>query len=299
MLGTFRIQRRRALRFGLAALATALAGSVALAAPLRVKDERGVTISLPASPRRILSVAPSNTEILFALGLSKKIVGVTDYCDYPAAAKKKPKVGGMILNMEKIVALKPDLIFAKYDLQKSGIEQMEKLGLRVYAVNPRTVQDTLATVAGIGRATGTEARAKAIVAKMRRELAQAKLVSARDKKHPRVLSIIQSKPLIVAGPKTFMDDAIRRAGAVNVAEDAKEPYAPFSLEAAVSRRPEVLLLSAGVEPRAIVGDPAWRTVPAVRNRRVYAPDLMHILERPCPRLSSAILELAELLHPKK
>jgi iron complex transport system substrate-binding protein len=263
-----------------------------------MRDDREKVITLTAPPRRIVSITPSNTEILFALGLGPKIVGDTDYCDYPAAAQSKPKVGGVVLNYEKILSLKPDLVIAKYDIQKANIERLEKLGVRVFAVNPSTVNDTLKAIEAMGRVTGTLPKAKGITAAMRRELSQVKAISMRDKKTPRVLTVIQQKPLIAVGPKTFIDDAIRLAGGRNLAADARQPYPQFSLESAIARKPDVILLSAA-KPDAIYADPAWRTTPAVQHRRVYNPSFMQVLERPGPRLAHAVRQLAELLHPKR
>lgn len=275
-----------------------LAASVGWAAPVSVRDARGKVVTLPAPPKRILSIAPSNTEILYSLGLGPRIVGVTDFCDYPTQARQKPKVGGVVLNLEKIVALKPDLIVAKYDMQKANIAQLERLGQRVFAVNPATVSETLGSILAIGRVTGTTPRARRIVKGMQRELNRARRIAVRDRKRPRVLTVIQKRPLIVAGPKTFMNDALWWAGAQNVAHDAKQPYPQFSLESAVARKPEVILLSAA-KPQEFANDPAWRITPAVRNRRVYSPAYMGALERPGPRLASAVRQLAELLHPSR
>lgn len=287
---------RRKLYFVL--LLTLFFTALASAAPIRVRDARGKVIALPGPPQRILSIAPSNTEILFALGLGPKVVGVTDFCDYPAQARQKLKVGGIILNMEQIVALKPDLVVAKYDFQKANVARLEALHLRVFAVDPKTVQDTLGAVLSVGQVTGTLPRAKRIVGRMQKELNQARRIVSRDPRKPRVLAVVSRKPLIVVGPHTFMDDALRLAGAVNVASDAKQPYPQFSLEAAVARKPDVMLLSYG-QPQEFYNDPVWRTTPAVQHRKVYAPPFMAILERPGPRLTGGVLQLATLLHMPK
>ena len=289
---------RRTLFTALLIAGCSLNAGITQAAPVSVRDARGKVIALPAPPRRILSIAPSNTEILFALGLAPRIVGVTDFCDYPAQARRKPKVGGVQLNFERIVALKPDLIVAKYDFQKANVARLEKLGLRVFAVDPATVDQTLSAILSIGGVTGTLPRARVVVNGMRAELNRARRIALRDRKRPRVLGIIQKRPLIVVGPRTFMDDAMRWAGAVNVAADAKQPYPQFSLESAVARKPDVLLLSAA-RPQEFYGDPVWRITPAVRARRVYSPPFMAALERPGPRLAGAVRQLAELLHPAR
>jgi ABC-type Fe3+-hydroxamate transport system substrate-binding protein len=161
-----------------------------------------------------------------------------------------------------------------------------------------TVKDTLDAIESVGRVTGTLPKAKSLTATMRREWSQVKAISARDGKKPRVLAIVQKAPLIVIGPKTFIDDALHLAGAKNVASDARQPYPQFSLESVIARKPDVVLLSAA-KPKEIYTDPAWRTTPAVRLHRVYQPAFMPVLERPGPRLMHAVRQLAEVLHPRR
>ncbi len=296
MSGKSGITRRRVGTLALAAGMMLCVGRTVNAVPLAARDGRGKVITLKRAPQRIVSIAPSNTEILFALGLGAKIVGVTDYCDWPAAAKSRPKVGGVVLNIERIIALRPDLVVAKWDFQKANVARLEALHIPVFAVDPHNVRDTLTTIEAVGAITGAMPQARRVTARMRRELAEVAKVADHDKRRPRVLSVISSRPLIVVGPNTFLDNALKVAGAINGAADARGPYPQFSLESAVARRPDVILLSAG-KPGEIMANPVWRSTPAVAKRRVYAPAFMPVLERPGPRLTGAVLQLARLLHP--
>lgn len=266
-----------------------------LGAPIRVRDSRGKLLALPAPPKRIVSVAPSNTEILFALGLGSRVVGVTDFCDYPPAARRLPKVGGVQLNYEKIISLKPDVVFAVTNLQATNIAHMERLGLHVFTIDPHTVEQTISAIELIGRATGAEAEAKRVAARMRTRLSAVRTAVARVRTRPKVLSIIQFKPLIVTGPGNFMDDCIRLAGGRNIAGDAKSPYPIFSVELAVQRKPDIILIPKH-QASGLLSSPLWRSVPAVRNGRVYHPT-PDLTELPGPRLVDGVEELARLFHP--
>jgi len=263
--------------------------------PIRVRDSRGKLFTLPSPPRRIVSVAPSNTEILFALGLGPRVVGVTDFCDYPPAARALPKVGGVQLNYEKILSLKPDMVLAVTNLQKASIAKMEALKLPVFTIDPHTVEETIAAIELVGRATGAEAAAKRVTKQMRAKLNRVRAVLAGVRERPKVLSIIQFQPLIVVGPGTFMDDCIRLAGGRNIAADAKAPYPIFSVEKAVQRKPDVIFISKK-QASALLSSPVWRSVPAVVNRRVYHPN-PDLVELPGPRLADGVEMLAKFIHP--
>jgi iron complex transport system substrate-binding protein len=266
--------------------------SPARSAPIRVRDARGKLFVASTPPKRIVSVAPANTEILFALGLGPRVVGVTDYCDYPPQARKLPKVGGVQLNYERILSLRPDMILATVNLQAGAIARMDALHLRVFAIDPHTVAETIGAIQLVGRATGTEQAAHAVARRMRATLAGIRRPP--PGKRLRVLHIIQLQPLIVAGPGTFMDDCIRLAGGVNVAADAKAPYPTFSVEEAVLRKPQVIL-TAKRNLAALRSSPVWRTVPAVANGHIYSPD-PDLLERPGPRVVDGVALLAGILR---
>jgi iron complex transport system substrate-binding protein len=278
-----------------AALLLAAAAAPALGEQIRVRDSRGKLFTLPAPPKRIVSVAPSNTEILFALGLGRQMVGATDYCSHPPQARSLQKVGGIQLNYERILSLKPDMVLAVTNLQKTSIARMEALGLPVFTIDPHTVEETIAAIELVGRAAGSRAAAARVAGRMRTKLASVRKAVAGRSERPGVLTIIQLQPLIVAGPNTFMDDCIRLAGGRNVASDARGPYPIFSVEQAVLRKPEVIFTS----PRnrqALLNSPVWRAVPAVSQGRIYHPE-QDLVELPGPRLADGVEALARFLHP--
>lgn len=245
--------------------------------------------------QRIVSLAPSITEILFALGLGKRVVGVTELCNYPPEARAKPKVGDANISPERVVALKPDLVVAHELLNGRVIPVLRRLGLRVLSANPNTFEKLFAFIQQIGEAAGVPERAAQLVRQMRVRMQRVALRVARvrARAYPRVLFAISIEPLWASGRGTFVDDLIRRAGGVNALGSQVQGFRAISLETALACRPEVILL-AGPRRDAILNDPRWRNTPAVQRGRVYEvnPD---IYLRESPRLIDALEQLASLL----
>lgn len=266
--------------------------------PVTVIDDLGREVILRQTPAKIVSIAPSNTEILFALGLGDKVVGVTDSCDYPEAAKSKPKVGSVELDYEKIVEIAPDLVVAVGSLQRQAIDRLSELGICVLAVDPKTVDGVLHAITLTGKATGAEDRAATLVAELSRriEAVTAKVSSIGASARPRVFVEIWNEPLMTAGPGTFVDELISAAGGENIAHDARGEWPQFSAEAVIERDPEVVILT-GFNKAEALARPAWQGISAYRSGRVHElhPDL---LVRPGPRLVQGLEELAKLLHPE-
>ncbi|HHY98088.1 MAG TPA: cobalamin-binding protein [Firmicutes bacterium] len=275
----------------------AIADSEPQSFPCTITDDLGRKVKISAPPKRIVSIAPSNTEILYALGVSDKIVGVTTACDYPSQAKQKEKVGGAELNFEKIVALSPDVVFAVASLQKTAIEKLERLGITVVAVDPQTLDDVARAMELIGRASGADPnKVKEVVDtfRQRKNRVESSVSKQARSKKVRVFVEIWNKPLMTAGPGTFIDEIIRLAGGENIAFDAKNPWPQFSEELVIQRDPEVILLT-GNNLEEVMGRATWRNISAVKNRRVYEinPD---ILVRPGPRLVDGLEEVARCLR---
>ena len=174
-----------------------------------------IAASVLAYPQRIISGMPSVTEMLFALDLGDRIVGVTTNCNYPPQAKKKEKIGGFFLNLEKVVSLKPDLVIMVEDAQKRDIERFRNYGLPVYTINPRSVNDVMESLIKIGKLTGKEKAAADLTSRMKRRLAAAQPAALGLelvlKKRPKVLAIVGYNPLIVVGGGTFIDDIMKQA----------------------------------------------------------------------------------------
>jgi iron complex transport system substrate-binding protein len=256
-------------------------------------DEQGRTVKINADPQRIISLAPSVTETLFALGLADRIVGVTSYCDYPPEAAQKERVGDtMRPSIEKIVALKPDLVIASTASQlEQFVQRLDELGVPIYVSNPRSFDDVLASIERIGEITGTNTRAVELTRTLRARIAaNEQRVSALEK--PRVLFILGTEPLITVGGASFVSDLIRRAGGVSVSDDVPGDYPQYSLETAVAKQPEVIFLQAGEAdlPSRL------KQTPAARSNRVFHLN-DDLLLRPGPRIVEGLEQMAEKIHP--
>lgn len=262
--------------------------------PMKIKDARGKMITIKAKPIRIVSLTPSNTEILYALGVGNRVVGVTKYCNYPAAAAKKPKIGDMTINAEAVVALKPDLVVAHAFVNDTAIAQLEKLGLTVFTIDPKTLDQTERDIRTLGKITDRAAAASSIVSKMQKKISAVKSRCAK-KKSKKVLVVIQSNPLWAAGPKTFVDEMINIAHSNNVAKDAKPGFVTFSKELAISRNPDVIIVGLKQDIHFFLTDPTWKMTSAAKNKRVYMID-NDLLVRPGPRLADGLEKLAKVLY---
>ena len=280
-----------------------LAASVsARAAGLTVTDQAGRTVTVPAHPERIISLAPNITEILFAVGAGGSIVGVSEFSDYPPEASALPQVGSYIKpNLEAIIALSPDLVFATADGEKRAeINRLASLGIPVYIINPKTIAGVIATVREIGDLTGHGSEAEETAREMERAIAR---VRERVGGLPQVraLLVLNTNPLITVNGNTFQDEMIRTAGGVNIAADESIRYPTLTYEQVIVRSPGVIVMttmSPGDDYRALTGEwSRFATVPAVRDGRVFVVD-SDIVDRPSPRMVRGLEELARLFHPE-
>jgi iron complex transport system substrate-binding protein len=276
------------------------------ATPNVITDQLGRKVTLKTNnPQRIVSLAPSNTENLFALGLGDRIVGVTDYDTYPPEAKTKPSIGGFSTpNIEEIINKNPDLILAT-DIHKDRvIPQLESKGLTVIALNPKTIDEVLAAITLIGKVTGAEKEAATLVADMKGRIKTitdktSKLAGA--EKH-RVLEIVWHDPLMAAGSGTLHDELISKAGGINIAHDLTD-YADISLEAVIAANPEVMIADVGMGEgedlpfQFLMSEPRLKDTDARRNNRVY-PINVELVSHPGPRTAIALEQLAKFIHPE-
>ncbi len=289
----------------LAACATAPAAEETASFPIELTDQLGRVVKLDGTPQRIISIAPSNTEILFALGLADKIVAVTDYDDYPPEAEEKPSVGGYSTpSIEKLVAFSPDLILATSVHEDKIIPQLEAKGLTVFALAPNTLDEVLAAITLVGEATGQEKEASGLVAEMQNRIKAVtdKTDSLSQEKRPRVFYIVWHDPLLTAGSGTFQDDLIRKAGGINIAQDLTS-WVTISLEAVIEANPEVMI--AGVSHGSLTDlnfqfiktEPRLRDTDARRNNRVYDVD-GNLVSRPGPRIVDGLEKFARFINPE-
>jgi len=270
--------------------------------PVSVTDDAGRTLTLAREPQRIVSLASSNTEILFALGLGDRVVGVDQYSDFPPPAREKPRVGSFVKpDMEKILALEPDLVLATEMHVKTALPDLEKRGLATMVVTPKGVKAVLDAIKLVGKATGRQKEAEELTSTMAARIAA---VEARSKGSPSVRTFFELSPeLHTAGPGSFVDDMIRLAGGSNIAAGAGKEWPQLSQEALLVADPEVILLadhgsSGGQSPQSVAARPGWQQITAVKMGRVYEidPDLTN---RPGPRVVDGLEMIADKLHPTR
>lgn len=290
--------RRLAL---LAVLSVAL--TAAPAAALTVRDMLGRDVALPRPPARIVSLVPSVTEIVFSLGAEERLVGRTDFCDHPPAVRTKPSVGGMVNpNLETLVALKPDLVIATDEgNREETVRQLQRLRIPTYLVHANRIAETVDLIARIGELTGRQAAVATLTGEMLRRVEAVRRAVAPFPR-PRVLYVLWPEPLIVPGRSSILTELIEVAGGTSITAGDGDAYPRFSLEAAVARAPEVIILADHSTGSSTAGRPVpeqWRrlaSVPAIRAGRLHSADLS-ILHRYGPRVPDGLETLARIIHP--
>jgi iron complex transport system substrate-binding protein len=277
--------------------------SLSHASTLKFKDEVGREVTFPFPPKRIVSLAPNITEILFGLGLDEEIVGVSVHCNFPEKAKSRVKVGSYIsLDFERITALKPDLIIATgAGNTRDMVDRLEKLGFPTYVIYPKHFNDILQSIAHIGEIVNKGKEARVIIEGMRKR-SQGVINLTKDLLRPRVFIQIGDAPIVTVGKGSFADDLIRLAGGENVAGKEKEVYPRFGMEEILKRSPEVIVISS-MNPKSdyqkILQEwSRWKTIPAVKNGCIHLID-SDLIDRPSPRIIDGLEELARILHPER
>jgi iron complex transport system substrate-binding protein len=290
----------------LIAFAAVLAAPIAHGAAAPTADARTVTdplgrrITIPASPQRIVALAPSVTEIIFALGQGHRLSGATRYSDYPEAAHKLPKVGSYVqLDLERIVALNPDLCIAVKDGNpKAVVDRLASLGIPVYAVDPRNLDAVLDAMIAVGDLLGVHDQANALVADLHARI-QAVEERRRYLEHPpTVFFQIGIAPIVSVGSDTFIHELVELAGGINLAA-GPVPYPRFSREEVMALRPEMIIITSmareGTFEEARREWARWTHMPATRNNRIYLVD-SNLFDRASPRLVEGLENLADILH---
>jgi len=265
----------------------------------RVVDGLGREVQMPASPRRIVSLAPSVTATVIALGLGEQLVGVTNFCTVPPELERVARIGGMLNpSLEAVRALRPDLLLATSSGNDPALgSQARALGLPLYTVHTPDVEGTLRAIEGLAGALGEAARGRALSARLSARL-QAVRDRIRGRPLPRVLFLVWGDPLVAPGRGAFLTDTLARSGAESVTSDAQGSWPAFSLESLIARAPQVILTTrknAATLDR-LRRDPAWAGVPAVRLDRLYLVE--EAIEQPGPEMVDGIEEVARLLHPE-
>lgn len=281
-----------------------LLGWVGLGWGQPVLDDLGVAVELKHPPARLVSLAPSNTELLYALGLGAQVVGVTDYCNYPPEAQTVQRVASYSnLNLEQIVAAAPDLVLAARGNDLEGIASLRAAGIPVFSLDVQSVEGLIESTGRVGRLVGAQEAAARLQADWRARLAQVRAKVDSSRVRPRVMWGYFGEPVYTAGAGTLIDDLIEVAGGVNVGRQALGAWPPVNLETILSWAPEVLLTAAMADDQAVEKEVArlrslegWNQLPAVRQGRVYQLN-GDWLTRPGPRALLALEALADLLHP--
>ena len=281
----------------------AMTGTWCHCSEIKITDDANRTVVFEKVPERIISMAPSNTEILFALGLGDKVVGVTTFCLYPEEATRKEKIGNFTtINLEKIMLLSPDCIFATGLEQMMNVNKLEKIGLKVVVISPSNVSQTIRSIEMIGKITGKEYVSGKLIKTMEVRLAKIreKIESIPMDNRPKVLVGISLSPLITAGSDSLVDDLIKLAGGRNIAYDAARSYAQFSIEKIIERNPDIIILGISHTDEKGWKDffkrDEFKDLTCVRQGRIYNvnPD---IIFRPSQRLVEGIEKLNELFYP--
>jgi iron complex transport system substrate-binding protein len=252
-------------------------------------------VLIARAPERIVSLAPSVTETLFALGLGDKVVGVTTYCDYPPEAKTRVSIGDTQRpSLEKIVALKPDLVIASTSSQlESFVRSLEEAKIPIYVSNPRNLEETLRSIQAMGDIAGAGQQALELTAALRGRIEKVRQRAA-DREKPKVFLLLGAEPLITVGGKTFINDLITRAGGLSISADESSDYPQYSFETVITRRPEIIFLQAGDDK---LPDRLKQTPAALKGRIYHLDD--DLLLRPGPRIVDGLEQLAEKLHPQQ
>ncbi len=274
---------------------------------LQIEDGLGRTITIAATPQRIISLAPSNTEYLFALGAGEQLVGRDSFSDYPEAANAITDIGGGWgeLDIETILSLEPDLVLAADITAPEQIQALEKLGFTVFVVaNPNNLSEMLETMRLIAQITGHTNETKTLITEL-----SSRITAIEEK-----IAYAQTTPLVfyeldatdpnspwTAGPGTFIETLITQAGGTNIGSTLEGAWAQISIEALLIENPDIIILGdftwGGITPDAVAGRAGWETLSAVQNSQVFTID-DNLISRPSPRMVDGLEALANLIHPE-
>lgn len=274
--------------------------------PVTIVDDLDKEIRIDKKPERIISLAPSMTELLFALGLEDEVVGVTTLADYPAEAVLKEKIGTIVdPSVEKIISLKPDLVLAVAINKEETITQLRRLGIKVAGFDPHNIKESIELIKKVGLLTGQQETARVITTELTDSLTQIEQLVVKelqDRQGPKVFYEIWSNPLYTAGSDTFIDDIINIAGGINIGSKADGAWPQYSLEVLILEDPDVYIASPHssahkVTVEKIKNRDNYQGIKAVRNGRVYIVD-QDIVSRPSPRIIDAIMEFLRAILPE-
>ena len=265
-----------------------------------VTDDLGRSVKVTTRPQRIISLAPNLTEIVYAVGAGDKLVGVTTYCDYPAAARNVEKVGDTLKpNLERIIALQPDIVLVSTASQLEAFaKQLETQGIAVYVTQPHSLDDVLRSISNVADLLGQRGNGETLVNELFSRI-EAVEESVEGRPPVSVFVQISREPLYTAGRESWLTDMIRRAGGQSVTANVAGEWPNYSAESALAAKPEVLILATGDAMGAANSEPSavFQKSPAVTKQRVYRIN-GDFLSRPGPRLVNGLEKIAQVLHPQ-
>ncbi|MGE5439187.1 MAG: cobalamin-binding protein, partial [Bacteroidota bacterium] len=266
---------------------------------LTVTDDLNYQVSFDKPPQRIISLAPNLTEMIYSLGMGPQLAGNTLYCTYPPEARKVTKVGDMLtFDYEKILSLKPDLIFITVEgNSKDSFNKLKALGLKIFVSNPRDFKGIVKTYTDMGRIFGKQKAADSAASAWKASYDSIITASA-SRPHPECMFLVGINPVMVAGKNTFINELITSAGLKNIAADAPQNYPVYSREEIVKRNPDVIIMAGDTQQDEVkIKDsyPEWRALKALRNNRILIVD-PDLYMRPGPRFIKALKELYSRVH---
>lgn len=267
--------------------------------PRTIQDDQQQLVTVSSEPSRIVSLAPSNTEVLFALGLDDRIVGVTDYCNYPAAALEKSRIGGFsTVSIEKVVALHPDLIIASPGNNLEAVDRIKGLGIPVYYADAQNLDGIYTTFEKLGYITGTTEKASEIIADLKAREENVRKEGEAYTKNPVIAHVIWYDPIYVSGKGTFQDELIQIAGGVNAFSD-KSSHAIVNIEEFISKKPDIIMVNSGSGMGSdktnimeyFMNEPRLSGLSAIATNKTIMVD-SDIADRAGPRLWDLLEEIA-------
>jgi iron complex transport system substrate-binding protein len=267
-----------------------------------ITDQLGRTVNIPSAPQRVISMAPNITEIIFALDQGHLLKGVTTYSDYPAEALNLTKIGSYVkLNLEKIVALRPDICIAIKDGNPLAVVQrLEALNIPLYAVNPTNLKSVMRTVLEIGTLLNAQDKANQLVQGMDMKLKRLKALVDKAEHRPRVFFQIGTSPIVSVGTDTFIHELIILAGGSNIAA-GPITYPRFSREKVLALSPEVIIITSMIQMATFEkAKTEWEKLPgmpAAQNKHIYFANA-DFFNRPTPRLIEGLELLIKIIHPE-
>jgi iron complex transport system substrate-binding protein len=265
-------------------------------------DEMGRQVKIPYPAKRIVSLAPSITEILFALGLDEEVAAITNFCDYPVAVLNKPRIGGFVNpDIEKIVSLKPDLIIGIRDGNRMDtVHRLNDSGFPVYLIDPKGFDGVMQTIKNIGDVVGREKESRKMIKEMVKK-AENIMTLTQSLSRPKVFFQLGDAPMITVGKGTLADDLIRLAGGKSISENESVSYPFYSIETVLLKAPEIIIMtsmdSKKNSPQLVKKWESWKSIPAVRMNMIYVID-SNLVDRPTPRIVEGLEALVRIIHPE-